>query len=57
MIVEQIGCKEPAVGSSVKIYISGLELEFWRMPSSSRAYPLKLERKAEAYRAMFDAIF
>ena len=57
VIVEQFGCCEPAVGSSVKINISGRELEFWRMPSSSRAYPLKLERKAEAYRAMFDAIF
>ena len=57
VIVEQFGCGEPAVGSSVKINIVGRELEFWRMPSSSRAYPLKLERKAEAYRAMFDVIF
>lgn len=57
VIVAQFGCCEPAVGSSVKINISGRELEFWRMPSSSRAYPLKLERKAEAYRTMFDAIF
>ena len=57
VIVGQFGCCEPAVGGCVKINISGRELEFWRMPSSSRAYPLKLERKAEAYRAMFDAIF
>ena len=56
VIVEQFGCGEPAVGSCVEINIAGRELEFWRMPSSSRAYPLKLERKAEAYRAMFDAI-
>ncbi len=28
-------------------------LEIWRMPSTSRAYPLKLERKAEYYAAMF----
>ena len=28
-------------------------LTFWRMPSSSRAYPLSLEKKAEAYRNMF----
>ena len=26
---------------------------FWRMPSSSRAYPLPLEEKAEFYRVMF----
>lgn len=57
VIVEQFDCEEPAVGQSVKITIAGYELAFWRMPSSSRAYPLKLERKAEVYRAMFDAIF
>ena len=28
-------------------------LRFWRMPSSSRAYPLPLERKAEYYRRLF----
>ena len=28
----------------------------WRMPSSSRAYPLSLDKKAAAYRAMFDAL-
>ena len=28
-------------------------LEFWRMPSTSRAYPLALEKKAEYYRKLF----
>lgn len=28
-------------------------LEIWRMPSTSRAYPLKLELKAEQYKKMF----
>ena len=28
-------------------------ITFWRMPSTSRAYPLKLEKKAEAYRQLF----
>lgn len=28
-------------------------LEIWRMPSTSRAYPLPLEKKAAYYRAMF----
>lgn len=31
-------------------------LQIWRMPSTSRAYPLALEKKAEAYAAMFKAI-
>ena len=29
-------------------------IKFWRMPSSSRAYPLPLEKKAEHYRKMFE---
>lgn len=32
----------------------GRDLEFWRMPSSSRAYPLALEKKAAFYRRLFD---
>lgn len=28
-------------------------LEIWRMPSTSRAYPLPLEKKADYYRTMF----
>ncbi len=28
-------------------------LRFWRMPSTSRAYPLPLEKKADAYRLLF----
>lgn len=29
-------------------------LLWWRMPSSSRAYPMKLEKKAEYYRRLFE---
>ena len=29
------------------------EVILWRMPSTSRAYPLSLEKKAEAYRKLF----
>lgn len=28
-------------------------LRFWRMPSTSRAYPLPLDKKADAYRQLF----
>ena len=31
-------------------------LAFWRMPSTSRAYPLSLEKKAAAYRQLFQAL-
>lgn len=52
VIVETFGCKEPAVGSSSNIKCGERELRFWRMPSSSRAYPLALDKKASSYRKM-----
>lgn len=33
--------------------LSQNNLHWWRMPSSSRAYPMKLEKKAEYYRRLF----
>ena len=51
-IVSTFGCKEPAIGSYGTIELYVLEIRFWRMPSSSRAYPLALEKKAEFYRTM-----
>ena len=35
---------------------SGEGALLWRLPSSSRAYPLSFEKKAAAYKQMFDAI-
>lgn len=46
----------PRVGEYVEIpHNKGITkgMFLYRLPSSSRAYPLSLERKAEAYRAMF----
>lgn len=58
VIVERFGCEEPAVGSYTEVNIPGQNstrsIRFWRMPSSSRAYPLVLEKKAEYYRKMFE---
>lgn len=31
----------------------GTAVELWRMPSTSRAYPLAIEKKAEAYASLF----
>ena len=50
IVAECFGCGTPAVGEYVEITAS---LRFWRMPSTSRAYPLPLERKAEFYRRLF----
>ncbi len=34
-------------------HADAVEVKFWRMPSTSRAYPMPLEKKAEAYRKLF----
>ena len=44
----------PAVGQSIGFSFEGRQLRHYRMPSSSRAYPMKVERKAEAYSRMFE---
>lgn len=46
-------CVRPAVGGSVACHFADRELRFWRMPSSSRAYPLRLESKATFYAEVF----
>lgn len=56
VIVGAFGCDEPRVGGHSSLDVLGHTLEFWRMPSTSRAYPLPLERKADAYRQLFSAL-
>jgi G:T/U-mismatch repair DNA glycosylase len=62
VIAASYGCPIPPVGGFVDIVMPGpspssrtltRDLRFWRMPSTSRAYPLALEKKAEAYRPLF----
>ena len=55
-LIEQFGCAKPRVGEYTAIEFEGRTLRIYRMPSSSRAYPLKLERKAEAYERMLREI-
>lgn len=43
-----------AVPKMGQMVTSGSGLEIWRMPSTSRAYPLALEKKAEFYSDMFN---
>ena len=50
------GCGEPGVGGRIGLIISGRQIDFYRMPSTSRAYPLPLDRKADAYRSLFTGI-
>ena len=50
----------PKVNASVPISSpsgeAGRGVVLWRLPSSSRAYPLSFDKKVEAYKRMFDAI-
>ncbi len=44
----------PPVGSMTRVTLPAREVEWWRMPSSSRAYPLALAKKAALYRRLFE---
>lgn len=52
-LVTLTDCYVPEVGRYVDIALPCRPLRFWRMPSSSRAYPMPLEKKAAAYRQLF----
>ena len=52
VVTATFGCEKPAVGNMTTITTNNRTLHFWRMPSSSRAYPLALEKKAEYYKMM-----
>lgn len=43
----------PQIGNYSEVLYDNRTLRIYRMPSSSRAYPLKLESKAEVYKKMF----
>jgi G:T/U-mismatch repair DNA glycosylase len=47
------GIKVPKVGDFAFFHLDNRELRLYRMPSSSRAYPMKAERKAEFYDIVF----
>ena len=55
-LAETLHCVLPKVGEYIETSFAGRTIRFWRMPSSSRAYPLSLDKKAAAYRQMFETI-
>lgn len=59
IISQTFGCAMPSIGSYVNLVIPSVAQEpitFWRMPSTSRAYPLPLEKKAKEYRKLFKGV-
>lgn len=50
------GTVKPHIGEKTQCHFANRDLSLYRMPSSSRAYPLALEKKAEAYYQLFKEI-
>ena len=48
-LCRRFNVKEPKVGDYAEVEYKGRNVRIYRMPSSSRAYPMKPERKAEQY--------
>ena len=55
VIIGTFCCEEPPVGGSSRFIAGDREISLWRMPSSSRAYPLALDKKAGFYRTMLES--
>lgn len=48
-VAEQFGCNIPKVGNFIDVNYFDRLIRFYRMPSSSRAYPMSIDKKAQAY--------
>lgn len=60
ILAELTATEPPKMGEMVKTtimkpgsHLHGKPLEIWRMPSTSRAYPMPLEKKADFYAHLF----
>lgn len=56
VLTEDYGVAVPAMGSCNEFSLAGRPMRLWRMPSSSRAYPMPLEEKAAYYRRLMQAV-
>lgn len=56
VLTEDYGVPVPTMGTYNDFTIADRPMRLWRMPSSSRAYPMKLEEKAAYYRNLMQEI-
>jgi len=56
VLTEEYGVPIPAMGTHNEFMLADRQMRLWRMPSSSRAYPMKLEEKTTYYRKMMKTI-
>lgn len=54
---QHYGIEEPKVGGYSEFVLDNRLMRLYRMPSSSRAYPMKLENKAIYYNKVFKEVF
>ena len=55
-LLEMFSIQEPSIGTFSDFIFEDRHMRLYRMPSSSRAYPMKLEKKAEFYGQMMKEI-
>ncbi|MBQ1773391.1 MAG: uracil-DNA glycosylase family protein [Prevotella sp.] len=53
LFTKHFNMEQPRVGASEPFVFDGRPMRLFRMPSSSRAYPMRVEQKAEYYRVLF----
>lgn len=56
VFTSHFGMRQPKVGTSEPFIFEGRQMRLYRMPSSSRAYPMKVDNKAAYYEKMFEEI-
>lgn len=55
VVATSTGTTVPRTGEKILVHFKGVDrpVMHWRMPSTSRAYPMSVEKKAEFYRCLF----
>lgn len=48
--------KLPKTNGKLQVHFAGRDLGIYRLPSSSRAYPMSLDKKVSAYRTFFEMV-
>lgn len=56
VIAEHFGLPTPKTNHYADFLFEGRTIRLWRLPSSSRAYPMKPEKKAESYQKVFEEL-
>lgn len=57
VLTEDYGVEVPKMGEYNEFVINNRKMRLWRMPSSSRAYPMPLKEKAAYYKQMMELVF